>query len=276
MNVALVTDSTADLPPAVVEQYRIQVVPNIIIIDGKSYEEGLGITRREFYQRMPTFQTYPTTSTASVGTYQDIYEGLLQQGAECVLSVHVSGRLSGIFNAASAAAEAFGERVKVVDSGQLTLGMGFQVLSAAEAIARGANLEAALKIIEGVQRRVLVIAMLDTLEYVARSGRVSWARARIGNLLRIKPFVKVKDGDVTRLGDVRTRRRGIERLKEMVLNLGDLERLAILHSNAKSDAYQILQELNVQIPTDPLVVNVTTVIGLHIGPNGLGFAAVTI
>lgn len=276
MNIALVTDSTADLPPEVVERYRIQVVPNIIIIDGKSFKEGPGITRREFYQRMPTFQTYPTTSTASAGTYQKIYEGLLQQGAEQVLSIHVSGRLSGIFNAASTAAEAFGERVKVVDSGQITLGMGFQVLSAAEAIARGADLEAALKIIEGVQRRVLVIAMLDTLKYVALSGRVSWARARIGNLLRIKPFIKVKDGDVMRLGDVRTRRKGIERLKEMVRDLGDLERFAVLHSNAKTDAQRILQELDIKVPTTPLVVNVTTVIGLHVGPNGLGFAAVTI
>lgn len=276
MNIALVTDSTADLPLALVDRHKIQVVPNVLVIDGESIEEGTGISRREFYERLPTMQSLPTTSTASAGAYKVVYERLLAEGAEYIFSIHVSRRLSGIFNAASVAAEPFGDRIRVVDSGQLTLGIGFQVLAAAEAAARGGTPDAVVEAIEDVQQRVLVIAMLDTLEYLARSGRVSWARARIGNLLRVKPFIKVIDGDVLRLGDVRTRKKGIDRLKDMVYNLGPLERLGILHSNAESDAYRILQELDIELPTDPLVVNVTTVIGVHVGPNGLGFAAVTI
>jgi DegV family protein with EDD domain len=116
--------------------------------------------------------------------------------------------------------------------------------------------------------------MLDTLEYVRRSGRVSWARAQLGNLLRVKPFLEVREGDVLRIGDARTRHKGIERLKQLLQDLGALERLAILHTNAEDDARQILDEIHPDLDTTPLVVNVTTVIGTHVGPNGLGFAAV--
>ena len=122
--------------------------------------------------------------------------------------------------------------------------------------------------------RAHVIAMLDTLEYLRRSGRVSWARARLGNLLRIKPFVEVKSGGVVSLGETRTRRKGIERLHQFLNEQGSLERLAILHTNAEQDARQFLADLDFPIPANPLIVNVTTVIGTHVGPNGLGFATV--
>jgi DegV family protein with EDD domain len=121
---------------------------------------------------------------------------------------------------------------------------------------------------------VRVVAMLDTLEYVRRSGRVSWARAQLGNLLRVKPFLEVRDGEVLRIGEARTRHKGIERLKQLAQGLGALERFAMLHTNAEDEARQILEEINPDLNTSPLVVNVTTVIGTHVGPNGLGFAAV--
>jgi fatty acid-binding protein DegV len=119
-----------------------------------------------------------------------------------------------------------------------------------------------------------VIAMLDTLEYVRRSGRVSWARARISGLLRIKAFLEVKEGTVFSLGEARTRQKGIERLMELIHKLGPMERLALLHTNAEGDARKILSDLNPQLSTEPLLVNVTTAIGTHVGPNGLGIAAV--
>jgi DegV family protein with EDD domain len=116
--------------------------------------------------------------------------------------------------------------------------------------------------------------MLDTLEYIHRSGRVGWARARIGSLLHIKPFVEVKEGQVFNMGQTRTRKKGITRLKEILNQQGYPERLAILHTNAKEDALAFLNNLDLDITTDPLIVNVTTVIGTHVGPRGLGFAMV--
>ena len=132
-----------------------------------------------------------------------------QIGAQKIISIHAASNLSGIFNAAQVAANAFDNRVTVFDSQQLSLGTGFQVLAAAEAIKRSEPIESVIEIINDVRRRARVFAMLDTLEYVRRSGRVSWARARIGNLLNLKPFVEVQAGKVLSMGEARTRQRGI-------------------------------------------------------------------
>jgi DegV family protein with EDD domain len=271
---AIVTDSTADIPQELVEEHHIQVVPNVIVIDGESLEDGTGISRQDFYTRLPEMKTTPTTATASSGTYQVMYEGLLQQGYEDILSIHTSSLLSGIFNAASVAAQSFGERVQVIDSGYVTMGLGFQVLAAAEGAMNGWGRQAILERLKDVRQRVRIIAMLDTLEYLRRSGRVSWAKARLGNWLHLKAFVEVKYGRVLSLGEARTRRKGIERLKEFLKNLGPLEQLAMLHTNAETDARRILADASPDLVYRPLVVNITTIIGTHVGPHGLGFACV--
>lgn len=275
MNIALVTDSTADIPQELAEQHQIHVVPNLVILNGEELEDGKGISREEFYQRMITMEALPTTATASVGTYQRLYGLLLDRGADLILSIHASSLLSGIYNAAQTAAQAFGEYVKVLDSEQVSLGLGFQVLAAAEAAARSLPVGKILDYLSDLRQRIHVFAMLDTLEYIRRSGRVSWARARLGTLLQIKPIIELKNGRVFSRGEARTRQKGIQRLIEILRGLGDLERLAILHTNAESDARHILEELNPQLLYPPIVVNVTTIIGTHVGPNGLGFAAVT-
>jgi DegV family protein with EDD domain len=274
MDISIVTDSTADIPAELVENYHIQVIPNLIMIEGASLRDGLDISRQEFYERLPWLDPPPTTATASTGTYTETYESLFRQGARYILSIHPSAKLSGILNAASGAAQSFEEKVHVLDSGQLSLGLGFQVLAAAEAVRQGASLENVLHLLKEMRQRVRLIAMLDTLEYVRRSGRVSWARARLGNLLQFKPFIELKDGSVFSLGETRTRSKGCQRLREFLFRLGSLERLAILHTNAEPDARQFLADLQLNLPVPPLVINVTTAIGNHVGPNGLGFAAV--
>jgi DegV family protein with EDD domain len=274
MNLAIVTDSTCDFPYDLVERYQIQIVPNILIIEGKSIEDNRDFSRQDFYVRLPEMRSFPTTSTASVGVYQALYEKLLKDGVEEIFSIHVARTLSGIFNTASMAAQAFNGKVHVIDSGQISLGLGFQVLAVAEAIAQGLSMGAIIARLEDVQKRVRLVAMLDTLEFIRRSGRVSWARARLGNLLNLKPFVEVKEGLVLSLGEVRTRRKGVERLLELMRSLGPMERLAILHSNAELDARNLLESLSPQLSASPLIVNVTTVIGTHVGPNGLGFVSV--
>jgi DegV family protein with EDD domain len=276
MKIGLVSDSIADIPPDVQGQYGIEVVPALINIDGRSYEDGIGITREEFYTRLPDMKPPPTTSAPSVGAFQERYEKLLQGGAEWVVSVHAANTLSGIFNAARLAAQEFGERVKVIDSGQLSLGIGFQVLAAAEGIARGAVLEEIVSVVETVRQRVRVMALLESLVYIRRSGRVSWAKAMLGTLLHIQPLVEVRYGIVHRLGQARTRLQGVTRLKEVLNTFGPLGRLAVLHTNAEAAARQLLEEVKSRVPAMPFVVNVTTAIGTHVGPNGLGFAAVPI
>jgi len=276
MKIALVTDSTADISANLASQHGIDVVPALVNIGGKSYTDGVEITREEFYTRLPTIVPPPTTSAPSVGSFQKSYEKCFKAGADAILSIHAASTLSGIFNAARIAAESFGEQIKVLDSAQLSLGTGFQVLAAAEAAARGAILEDVLGVVERVRRRVRVTALLETLEYIRRSGRVSWAKAVIGNLLHIQPLVEVRNGAVQRIGQARTRSGGIAQLKETMASWGALERLAVLHTNAETLARQILEEVSTRVTVPPLLVNVTTAIGSHVGPSALGFAAIPI
>jgi fatty acid-binding protein DegV len=130
--------------------------------------------------------------------------------------------------------------------------------------------------VDGIHRRVRVAALLETIEYVHRSGRVSWALAKIGGILRLQPLIELRFGVVHRLGQVRTRMQGIASLVEALNSWGPLDRLAVLHTNAESAARQLLDEVRSKVTVEPLLVNVTTAIGTHVGPNGLGFAAVPV
>jgi DegV family protein with EDD domain len=273
MKIALVTDSACDLPSDLVATHQIQVVPNILIMDGVSVEDNKDFSRRDFYLQLPNMKTFPTTSTASIGTYQTLYEKLIGDGYDRIISIHVSQVLSGIFNAASTAAQAMEGKVTVIDSQQVSLGLGFQILEAAEAIAKGMSLESIVALLENLRQRIKLVAMLDTLEYIRRSGRVSWAKASIGALLNLKPFVEVKEGNVNSLGQVRTRKKGKARLLTMMQSPKSFQRFGMLHTNAEEEARKLLTSLAPEVQSAPLLVNVTTAIGAHVGPNGLGFVA---
>lgn len=276
MKIGIVTDSTSDLPAYLVEQYEIKMVPAILVLEGREFADGIGISREEFYNRLPSFQTPPTTAAPSIGDFATPYETLLSQDCDHILSIHAASQLTTIINAARQAAQEFPGKVTCVDSGSLSLGLGFQVLAAAEAA--DAGLRSAMEAIESTRKRLQVFAALDTMEYLKRSGRVPGAVAALGGLLSIKPMIELLDGEVKAIGAVRTARQADERILNSLLERGDLERLAILHTNAESRAKELLNQLmdraRKSIPRDILFVNVTTVIGTHVGPNGLGFAAV--
>lgn len=274
MSTAIVTDSTSDLPSDLANKNRITVIPNIIVIDGKDYLDGKGMTREEFYNLLPTLKEQPTTGTASSGSYEKIYENLLKHGAQEILSIHAASSLSGIFNAASAAAQNFVKQVRVVDSGTLSMGLGFLALRAAEIARQGLSAQVIETEVMEYSKRLRLVAMLDTLEYVRRSGRVSWAKSRIGSLLGIKPFLEVKAGKIHSLGETRTRGKGVQRLADLLLNVGPIDRIAILHTNAAEEARLFWENLHLDVPEAPLFVNVTTVIGTHVGPGALGYVAV--
>jgi DegV family protein with EDD domain len=276
MKLGIVTDSTSDLPAYLVGQYEIIVVPTILVLEGKEYADGIGITREEFYNRLPALRTPPTTAAPSIGDFTTPYETLLSKGCDHILSIHAASQLTTIINVARKAAEEFPGKVTCVDSGSLSLGIGFQILAAAEEAEFG--LQPALAAITSTQERLYVFAALDTMEYLKRSGRVPGAVATLGGLLSIKPMIELKEGVVKPVGAVRTTSQADERILNLLLERGELERLAILHTNAEPRAKQLLDELmnrvRKSIPREILFVNVTAVIGTHLGPNGIGFAAV--
>ena len=276
MKLGIVTDSTCDIPQFLIEQYELEVVPCILVIDDKEYVDGKDITREEFYRRLPALKTQPTTAAPSIGDFSTRYDSLLARGCDQVLSIHAAGALTSLFNIARQATSEFADRVTCVDSTSLSLGLGFQVLAAAEAAELG--LQAALAAIQSAHRRLQVFAALDTLEYLKRSGRVPATVAMLGGLLSIKPLIELRNGEVKAVGAVRTTGQANERMSRLLLEGSSLERLAILHTGAEARAREFLNELmqtsSQSVPRDILMVNVTTVIGTHVGPNGLGFAVV--
>ncbi|MFL7813554.1 MAG: DegV family protein [Anaerolineales bacterium] len=271
---AIVTDSTSDIPSEMLERYQIYQIQVDLTLDGKTYLDGFDLSRNDFYKRLPTLKDLPTTASPSSGRFQTLYERVFQDGFSEIISIHASSKLSGIFNSARLAAQDFTANIQVIDSKQLSLGLGFQVIQAARAAQRKLPREKILDEVRSIRERVRVFALLDTFTYIHRSGRVSWAKARLGSLLNIKPIVELKDGEVLNRGLARTQRNGLRYLEEFLTDLGPLEYLAILHTNAAETGQAFLDKVLPPQICEPLLVNVTTIIGTHVGPNGIGFAAV--
>ena len=279
MKLGIVTDSTSDLPADLIERFGIEVVPSILVIEGKQYADGVGISRNDFYARLPAMLQYPTTAAPSIGEFSVRYQKLFTLGCDHILSIHVASQLTAICNIARQAASSFPNRVTVVDSGSLSMGIGFHALIAAEAAESGADLEAVLASIQAAHRRIRVFAALDTMDYLRRSGRLPAAVTMIGGVLNIKPVIELAEGQVKFASVVRTTHQANERLSAFLKGGGlPLERLAIMHTGAELRARtflsQLMDEIAMDLPREIIMVNATPVIGVHLGPNGLGFAAV--
>jgi DegV family protein with EDD domain len=277
--IGLVTDSPCDLSADVIEKYAIQVVPAILVIEGREYVDGVDMTREQFYAHLPGMRQPPSTAAPAPAEFAARYEKLFEAGCEHVISLHTAEKLTSIPNFARNAARDFPGRVTVLESGSLTLGTGFQVLAAAEAIEAGLGLDGALEAVRATRERVRVAAALDTMDYLRRSGRVPAAITAIGGLLNIKPVVELREGAVRPISAARTTRQANDALSNFLASLGPLRRLSILHTNAESRARDFLQILmqspaRSHIPREIGLTNVTSLIGTHVGPNGLGFAAV--
>lgn len=276
MAIRIVTDSSCDLPQELVDRYGIVVLPFYINVGTKSYLDGIDISRSEFYERLPSFPSSPTTSVPGPGVLVDLYGKLATEGATHILSIHVSATLSAMVNTARlAAAELNAVPVTVIDSGNLTVGTGVQAVAAAQAAARGQSVADIVALLDGMARRTHCIAGLDTLEYLRRSGRLSRFQWGLGAALRIKPVLKMNAGEIE-MERVRTRRRAMERVVELVEALGPLQDLVLVHTHAPERAKELGERVRHLFPAhaSALSAEVTPVIGSHIGPGAVGFVAV--
>lgn len=276
MCIRVVTDSNCDLPQDLVDKYGITVVPLYINVGTESYLDGVDLSREEFYQRLPHFKAHPTTSVPSPGQFFEAYRNLASEGATEILSIHISKTLSAVVNSARLAAEEIDTvAVTVFDSGQLTLGTGLQVVAAAKAAAEGRSVQEILEMLEELGGRIHVFAVLDTLEFMRRSGRLSRFQFGLGSLLQMKVIIMMHDSEVN-IERVRTRGRAIERLIGLVRELMPFEELALVHTHAPAEAEELRKRAKALFPvrSAPLSVEVTPVIGAHIGPGAVGFAAI--
>jgi DegV family protein with EDD domain len=276
VTIKIVTDSNCDLPADLVARYGIAVVPLYINIGKKSYLDGVEMTHEQFYDGLPHFESHPTTSVPGPGQFVKVYDDLARGGASEIVSIHISSALSAMVGVARLAAqETESVPVTVLDSGQLTLGTGLLALTAAKAAAEGRPLNDIIAALEDQASRTHCIAALDTLEYLRRSGRLSRFQSSLGSVLQIKPVMRMHSGEFD-MERVRTRNRASSRLLEFLTQLAPFEKLALVHTHAQEKVYLLRQQASHLFPAgeEPMVAEVTPLIGTHIGPGAAGFVAI--
>lgn len=274
--VKIVTDSTADIPADMATRLGITVIPSYVVFGTETYLDGVELTKQQFYEKLAATRMIPTTATPPPGAYEDAYRQLAKETDE-IVSIHLAAGLSALYSSAALAAKSISEaRVTVVDSGQLTMGYGWIAIIAAEAAQRGANHEQIVTLVEGVKDRSRVLAVLDTLDFLHRSGRVDWAQAMIGAVLRVKPIVEVRAGEVVLVERSRTQKRSLVQLMTLIRALGSLERAIILHTDAAELAERVADELQAIDPGwERLIGHAGVAIASHVGPGGVAIACVT-
>jgi len=274
LSVKIVTDSTCDLPREIIERYEITVVPLYIHIGDRGYLDGIEISREQFYEKLPSYPTPPKTASPPPARFKQVYERLAQGGATEILSIHISSTLSAVVNEARLAAREFRSiPVIVFDSQQLTTGVGYAALKAARCAAEGLSVSQIVKVLKEQVTRTYVFAVAETFEYLRRGGRVSWLVSGIGELLRIKPLLKMHLG-TSASEKIRTHRRALARMVQLVEQLGPLERLDFVYTDAIGAAETLWQRVKHLCPEGqtPFFVQVTPVIGAHVGPGCFGLA----
>jgi len=274
--VALVTDSTAYLPTDLVDKFGIRVAPQVLIWGENTYLDGVDIQPDEFYRRLSTAKTLPTTSQVSVKSFAEIFGSLIEEGYD-ILAVLISSELSGTISSANQARAMFPDaNIEIVDSRTTAMAMGFVVLTAARAAAEGASLDECKALAEQAREKVGVVFAVDTLEFLHRGGRIGGATRFLGTALNIKPILEVRGGRVEPLERVRTKRKAHKRLVELIgERTGSCRslRMAAIHANASEEAHQLLdiaaEKYHAQ---ETLFSQVSPVVGTHTGPGTVGLA----
>jgi DegV family protein with EDD domain len=277
MTIKIVTDSTCDLPERVIRELGITVVPLFINIFDKGYLDGVEITRQDFYTNLPNYKVHPTTGVPGLNAFTHAYESLSVNGATEILSIHISESLSGTVGVARAAAQEMDQvKVFVRDSGQLSLGTGFQVETAARMAEAGHSMAEILATLDEMMPRIFVTAGLQTLDYLRRSGRMNAFVAGLGSLLQLKPILTMKNGQPGS-ERVRTSSKAEARIIEMLQEHQPVERFALLHTNAPEEANAFLSKIEHLLPDNSEIysMDITPVIGVHIGPGAVGYAIIS-
>ena len=276
MNIRIVTDSTCDLPDEVTKQQAITVIPLNINIGNDTFQDGIDLTRTEFYARLPEYSPSPKTAAPGPDVFKKEYERLADEGARSILSIHISETLSATINSARTAAEQFTRiPVIVLDSSQLSLGTGFLVEKAAIMGAAGETMEVIVSTLQKTMKRTYVFASLKTLEYLRRSGRMNFALASFGKLLQIKPLLHMHLGKAT-AHRTRTQKRATERLLSWLNEYAPYEKLAVLHAGAQDEAEALREKVRSFLPNDDVsIIQITPVLGAHLGIGALGFACIS-
>lgn len=278
MAVRILVDSTADIPPERARELGIEVVPLIVLFGDESFRDVIDLDSTAFYERLQKSHVMPTTSTPPPALFEEHYQKLIDEGATGILALHIGSGLSASYQASTTAAREITERggvpIEVIDTGSVSGGFGL----AAEIVAReakaGASLDQLAAHARGLLERTHLVAVLDTLEYLKRGGRIGNAQALVGTLLNIKPILGIRESEVVPLERVRTRGKALERLGQRIGDMGPLEAVAVAASD--DTVASELSEVARGFWSGPIErFLLGPVVGTHAGPGAGGIIAIT-
>ncbi len=273
MSIAIVTDSTADLPKDVVEKHGITVVPLNVRFGMEEFKDGIDIDNDEFYRRLQIESELPTTSQPSLGDFIEVYRSLIAEH-DGIVSIHISGKLSQTINSAVQGArdvDSDGEKIKTIDTGQATIPLGLIVIEAANTAASGADLAGVVEAVDDAMSRARFYGMVDTLEYLVKGGRIGRAKGFIGGLLKVTPIITLEDGESSPVTSPRTRRKALAKLKELVEEAAPLDQLAMHYSTEPEEIERLAADLAHLAPEGGVMISqIGAVVGTYAGPGSLG------
>ena len=274
--IRIVSDTNCSLPQEVVDEYDITLVPLYALFGHEVFRDRYDITNEEFYRRMVTAKRLPTTSQPSVGDFEKVYrEVLAENPGATILSIHLSAELSGTLDSARQAAALLPDTdIRTFDTRTVSLAQGFFVREAARMAREGASADEIMKHLEGMLERVEIYFVLDTLDYLAKGGRIGRAAHMVGTLLDLKPILTIRDGVIEAYSRQRTHRRAITALRELALKgVAGHERvhLGVVHAVAPKTAQTLADELCEKIQPEVFMMSeIGPGLGVHAGPGAVG------
>lgn len=276
--IKIVTDSTAYLPDEYARQHDIRVVPLYVHFGAEAFKEGIELSDEEFYRRLKEAPELPTTSQPSAGEFYEVFEELVEAGNE-IITLTISSKLSGTWNSAMAAKEMLpNDPISVVDSLSTSVGLHLMVDAAIEAASAGATRQEIVEKIEAIRQKMQILFVVDTLEYLAKGGRIGNAKAFMGTLLKVKPILFIQDGAIEPLEQVRSKRKAQARMLELVEEHlggnGSRAKVAVTNALVPETAEILGQELQERLGCcQPLMGTLGPVLGAHTGPGVVGIAS---
>ena len=274
MTIKVVTDSSADLPAQLVEELGITVVPLYVRFGEEVYRDRVDISEDEFYQRLLRDPVHPSTTQPTPQDFTNVYQKLSKE-ADGIISIHISGKLSGTCSSALQGRELVekGCPIEVIDSQILTMGLGLLAIEAANMARSGKSLPQVMEEVKRIIPGLHLFGLLDTLKYLALGGRIGKAKALLGSVLNVKPVLTLKDGEVVPAGQARTRAKGIDKLFDFVKNAKEIQDLAVVYNTTPDEAQSLAERISPIFPKERIrLARLGPVLGVHTGP-GILFVA---
>ena len=279
MTIRIVTDSTASIPPQTAQALGITIVPLITYFDDEVYLDSVELDNTSFYYKLRTSKVFPHTSQPPPAAFQQAYTRLIEEGADAILSIHLSSKLSGTYQSARLAWETLPDKVKkipieLVDSHSASIGMVPAILQAAREAREGLELEEIKAHLLDLLSRTQFLGVLDTLEFIKRSGRLNGAIALFGDMLNVKPILALKHGEIIPIEVSRTRSRAYARIARLVAEMGKVEQI-IAGESSQGIGQQLIEALEATYQGDIPLYQLDVVLRTHTGPGTAAVAVVT-